>query len=619
MPPDQWTVLVVDDDPDVVDVTLMVFEGLEFENKGLRILTASSGREAREVLRREGHVAVAFIDVVMETEHAGLDLIRFLRTELDNHDTRVVLRTGNPGAAPPLEIVRHLEVDDYKEKTELTAERLETTLLTALRGYRNIRAGVAKNRFVATMSHEIRTPLNAVIGFAGLLLKTPLNAQQRDFAARIEGAGRHLLGVVNDVLDYSKMEAGKLSLQDGDFELETLLANVVHLVGSPAQAKGLELAIDIDPAVPRVLVGDAQRLTQILVNLLGNAVKFTDRGHVYIRVRRAREDGAGFETLKFSVEDSGIGLSPSEMSRLFTEFEQIDGDENRRYGGTGLGLAICRNLAALMGGEVGVDSVKGQGSTFWFTAELRAARVDQAVPPVAQEAQAARVLVVDDHPTTRLLLERQLHRIGLTVETTGDTTSALEAVQQAAQQGRPYRIVFMDWLMPELDGVAGARAIRQLGLPQPPVLVCISGADPQQLDREELLQVFDDVILKPFVTPHLIERVNRLIASGAPGEAVAPSVPAPMASAAAGTAAQVAAFAADADPAPAVAPLSPHELRELLTLLSAGELAAQDWLRSHEAGLQALMGREQHRALSAAAERFDFEQAAGLLRPHVPG
>lgn len=500
-----WTVLLVDDDSHVLDVTHMVLEDLEFDGRPLRILNANSAAEAMEIFRNENDIAVAIIDVVMENEHAGLDLVKFVRDHLANFETRLILRTGNPGAAPPLEIVRYLEIDDYKEKTELTAERLEITVITALRGYRNIKSSSSKGHFLSNMSHEIRTPLNAIIGLSTLALKYDSNERVINYLNKIKGAGRHLLGVVNDILDYSKIEAGKLQLERIDFDLDNLLLNAIAQVSETAKAKKLELVLDVEPAVNRRLLGDEQRLSQILLNLLSNAVKFTDKGQIEVRVKQDNQKNSK-QLLRFEVADTGIGLLPAEQSLLFREFEQVDNSTSRKYGGTGLGLHISKNLAKMMGGDIGVQSEKGTGSTFWFTASL-----EQSAPQPSKSAThpglAGRpVLVVDDNDATRKFLVLSLKQLGLAVTAVPNGLMAIDAVRQSLATD-PYALIFMDWSMPELDGIKTAQAIRGLA-GRNIQIVCTTGFGVEEVEAQAKQSEFDFILPKPVTQSQLFDVVT---------------------------------------------------------------------------------------------------------------
>ncbi len=395
-----------------------------------------------------------------------------------------------------------------------------------------IEASRLKSEFLAMMTHEIRTPLAGIIGMTDLLLETPLVGEQRDFTSVIRRQADSLLETLNDILDFSRLEAGRLQLDDGEIDVAALLAEALAVLAPQLKAKRLELRQTIAPAVPARVRGDAQRLRQILINLLGNSVKFTESGSIGIEVDVAHEL-ASEETLRFQVTDTGIGISAQVLRRLFQPFSPGDSSAMRRYSGTGLGLAISKRLVELMGGEIGVETVGGQGSTFWFRIPCRRLADSEPTPtttvdsaagtlatgvssgthgtleiPAPGKGPAPLVLLAEDYPDNQKLATIMLERLGYAAQIVETGTQAVEAV---AHNAPAYALILMDFQLPELDGFAATRAIRQAeaGTGQRIPIIAMT-ANATSRDREACLAAgMDDYLSKPVTRAELRRVLDR--------------------------------------------------------------------------------------------------------------
>ena len=475
----------------------------------------------REIYPRMAHLMVPgalFEDIVRFGAEVGEYAQAVGRVDEWIAERMAAHRSGNGVLVQKLDTGRTLRIVERKMPDgHIVGFRMDITELVQSTEAAQ-KASLAKSQFLANMSHEIRTPMNAILGMLALLRKTELSPRQADYAAKTEGAARSLLGLLNDILDFSKVEAGKMALDPHPFAPDQLLRDLSVILSESAGAKPVEVLFDIDASLPALLVGDAMRLRQVLINLGGNAVKFTAQGEVVLAVTVAAHTAGGV-WLDFAVRDTGIGIAPENLARIFSGFTQAEASTTRRYGGSGLGVAISQRLVALMGGELQVQSRLGQGSCFHFRIEFAlpsdesfetVPAADTTAPnvPGAPAAAPLRALVVDDNATAREVLQRMGQSLGWVVDVAASGEAALDLLQNQHAAGIRCQAVFVDWQMPGLDGWATSQRIRALALgSEVPVVVMVTAHGREMLSQRTAAEqaVLDGFLVKPVTASMLLD------------------------------------------------------------------------------------------------------------------
>lgn len=466
-----WKILIVDDEPEVHTLTRLNLHGVDFRGSSMRFLSAYTATEAEKLLNEHSDVAVIMLDVVMESDTSGLKLVDKIRNEMKNRRVRIILRTGQPGQAPEAEVVLKYDINDYRSKTDLTQERLITSVIGALRNYADMldleqsekqrhiiqEKAAARSLFLASVSHEIRTPMHGIMGTLELLSNTRPDDDQQPLIKICQDSAGYLLSIIDDILDFSKIDAGRLDIVNEAVDLADMVHGALDQLASRAWLKDVELVVFIEPGTPEEIFCDPKRIQQVLINLVGNAIKFTHAGHVLLNVEY-RTGAAGAPELHFKVSDTGIGMDTDQQERLFTPFEQASPKTSRKYGGTGLGLAISRRLVDLMGGQIEVESTPGAGSVFrfWVTLEDHSQPKSNAVA-----LKGVNLMLIGDETIGVKTTATILQFGGANVEHVTDAHHAADRLLAALEDGKPFDGIIIDEMVQHQHCIHWLRKIRQ--------------------------------------------------------------------------------------------------------------------------------------------------------------
>lgn len=513
---DMWNILIVDDEESVHAMTKLVSKKLVFEEKHINFYSAYSEDEAKIILKEHEDIAVALLDVVMEHKDSGFRLVKFIREELKNKELRIIVRTGQPGTAPEKDVILEYDINDYKEKTELDYQKLITSLIMSIRNYRDLmelknskvetskakeeayKANQVKIQFLANMSHEIRTPMNGIMGITQLLEYTELSKQQEEYVRLLKDSTERLMHTINDILDLSKIESGTIVLKKAAFSIKKLYEEIINKYQYEFEKKGIEFKHQLDPLIPEYLLGDVDKIFQIISILLDNAIKFTPKGYVRFCLKSVESN-----RIKIEVEDSGIGMTSQAKNRIFDIFTQEDESNTRKFGGSGLGLAIAKKYTELMDGEVSAKSELGEGSL--FSATIRVSYLEKGSENLSLN-KGMSVLLVEDDLINQQVISRLIEKVADNVDIAMDGEKALTMVEE-----KIYDFILMDISVPIIDGIELTKMIRKMKAYLDVPIVALTAHSHTEIKKMCIDSGMNDYLTKPVRAKELYGKISELM------------------------------------------------------------------------------------------------------------